>query len=74
MDWWLKLVVRVFDGRSRPVDRAAGEAVRESRQLRAKLRPVIDRAAALAAACEQGDAAPAAPSISSRPRSGTSAT
>jgi hypothetical protein len=51
------LVVRLFGGRSRQVDREAGEAVRESRRLRAELRPVIDRAAALAAAYEQGDVA-----------------
>lgn len=57
MNWWRRLVVRLFDGRSQPVDGEAGKAVRESRRLRATLRPVIDRAAALAAAYEQGDAA-----------------
>jgi hypothetical protein len=56
MDWWRRLLIRVFGGRH-TVDGGAGEAVRESRQLRARLRPVIDRAAELAGAYEQGDAA-----------------
>jgi hypothetical protein len=56
MDWWRRLVVRLF-GHSRPANGGAGEALRESRRLRAATRPVIDRAAALAAAYEQGDAA-----------------
>jgi hypothetical protein len=57
MDRWHRVVVRVFGGRSRPGDYLAHDAVRESRRLRAELRPVIDRAAALAAAYEQADAA-----------------